>query len=247
MTAADTTMLRLARQARYSARYILNGYPAVYTPLALMRHGFREDRLVRRDTELVIEGFGRSGNTFAVVAFQLAQNRPVRLVHHTHASAQIIRAVRLDIPAVLLVRDPVDTVVSHLMYRDVSARAALAAWVRYHDRVLPYRRGIVVAPFESSTADFSAVITEVNERFGTAFESFEHTEENVQRVFEHIGGMNRQQFGRLTATISRPTAERDHRKAKLRRKVLDPNLADLRRRAYDTYGRLVAPRGSLTG
>jgi hypothetical protein len=54
---------------------------------------------VSRTTEIVIEGYPRSGNTFAVVAFRLAQGREIEIAHHLHAAAQIKRAARLDVPA----------------------------------------------------------------------------------------------------------------------------------------------------
>jgi hypothetical protein len=241
MGGADAALVRRARQARYSARYLLNGYPAVYVPLARLRHGTREDRLVRRDTELVIEGFGRSGNTFAVVAFQLAQDRPARVVHHTHAPAQVIRAAQLGVPAILLVRDPVHAAVSHMMYRGVSARQALSAWIRFHARLLPYRPGFVVAPFEVVTSDLGAVIREVNRRFNTSFREFHHTQENVDRVFAHIERLNRERYGRLTETISRPTVERDRRRRGPLREVDDEGLSGLRRRADGIHWRLLSP------
>jgi hypothetical protein len=229
----------MARQARYSARYLLNGYPVIYTPLAWLRHGSREDRLVGRETELVMEGFGRSGNTFAVVAFQQAQQRPVRMVHHTHAAAQVISAVKLDIPTILLVRDPVDTVVSHIMYRGVPAAASLQAWCRYHGRLIPYRDRFVVARFEVSTTDLGSVIRETNRRFGTSFEEFRHTDEKLQRVFHQIERQNRARYGHVTETISRPTPERDNRKRAIHDQVGDEHLARLRERAYDIYRYLV--------
>jgi hypothetical protein len=237
----ETAMLRQARQAQYSVRYLLNGYPAIYVPLARLRHGAREDRLVKHSTELVIEGFGRSGNTFAVVAFELAQDRPVRVVHHTHAAAQIIRAVKLSIPTVLLVRDPVDTVVSHMMYRNVGAPAALQAWARYHRRLVPYRGGFVAARFEVSTTDLGSVIREVNRQFGTSFEEFRHTDENMRRVYARIEQQNRARYGRVTETISRPTAERDRRKGALRGLLEDRRLGGLRERAYRIYQELLTP------
>jgi hypothetical protein len=243
MGGADAALIRRARQARYSARYLLNAYPAVYVPLARLRHGTRQDRLVRRDTELVIEGFGRSGNTFAVVAFQLAQDRPTRVVHHTHAAAQVIRAAHLGIPAILLVRDPVNTAVSHMMYRGVSARQALSAWIRFHARLVPHRRAFVVAPFEISTSDFGSVIREVNTRFGTSFNEFRHTEENTQRVFAFIERQNREQYGTLTETISLPTPERNRRKRALLREVEHEGLLGLRRRADGIHQRLLTPGG----
>jgi hypothetical protein len=237
---AETALVRRAREARYSARHLINGFPAIYLPLARLRHGGREDRLVRRDTELVIEGFGRSGNTFAVVAFELTQPRPVRLVHHSHAAAQVIRAVALGVPVLLVVRDPVDTAVSHMMYRHIAARPALRAWVRYHARLLPHLHSVVVSSFETVTADFGSVIRHVNDRFGTSFTAFRHTEENVRRVFDRIERQNRARYGQLTETISRPRGERDRRKADLRRQVHHERLAGIRERAYDLYGRLVA-------
>jgi hypothetical protein len=243
MGGTDAALIRRARQARYSARYLLNAYPAVYVPLARLRHGTREDRLARRDTELVIEGFGRSGNTFAVVAFQLAQDRPAKVVHHTHAAAQVIRATHLGIPTLLMVRDPVDTVVSHMMYRGVSARQALSAWIRFHARLLPHRRDFVVAPFEVATSDFGSVIRDVNRRFGTSFREFHHTEENLDRVFALIGRQNRERHGRLTETISRPTRERDRRKHAPLREVEDEELSGLRRRADGIHQRLLTPGG----
>jgi hypothetical protein len=231
-----------AHQARYSLRYVLSGYPAVHVPLTRLRHPSRPDRLVSRDTELVIEGFGRSGNTFAVVAFELAQPRPVRIVHHTHAAAQVIRAARMGIPAILLVRDPVATAISHMMYRPVTARAALTAWIRYHTRLLPVRAGIVVAPFEVTTSDLGSVIREVNRRFGTSFREFHHTPDNVEAVFRRIEELNQERYGRLTETISRPTAERERRKALLKREVERPDLARHRVRAEAIYRRLLEPR-----
>jgi hypothetical protein len=230
---------RRVRQARYTLRYLLSGYPAIHVPFTRLRYGSRSDRLVDRSTDLVIEGFGRSGNTFAVVAFELAQGRQTKVVHHTHAPAQVIRAVKLHIPVVLLVREPVATVVSHMLYREVSARAGMSAWVRYHTRILPYRSSLVIAPFEETTNDLAGVVKEVNQRYGTSFDEFRHTSDNVQRVFQRIEELNRRQYGRLTQTISRPNPERDDHKRLLLQEVLHDRLTALRRRAEQIYGLLL--------
>ena len=54
--------------------------------------------LVDGGTQMVIEGFPRSGNTFAVFAFRHAQRRDIRVAHHLHAPAQVIRAVGGECP-----------------------------------------------------------------------------------------------------------------------------------------------------
>jgi hypothetical protein len=174
------------RELVYSTRYVVNGYPTIYLPLTRVRHRRDAHWIVRPDTELVLEGFARSGNTFAVDAFELAQGRPVKMVHHTHAPAQVIAAVDRGVPTVVIVRDPMQVVLSHMAFRNISAEPPLRAWIRYHKRIVPYRGRIVVATFEEVTADLGAVIGRINARFGTRFERFEHTEANEARVFRLI-------------------------------------------------------------
>lgn len=54
-------------------------------------------------TQLVVEGFPRSANTFAVLAFQHAQREKVRIAYNLHVPAQVIRASRWHILALVLI------------------------------------------------------------------------------------------------------------------------------------------------
>ena len=109
-----------------------------------MRHRDNPDYPVSRGTELALEAFGRAGSTYALYGFRQAQPREVRVAHHTHASAQIITAVRWGLPTIVIVRPPVDSALSHMARHQIPARAALQAWIRFHGRILPYREGFVV-------------------------------------------------------------------------------------------------------
>lgn len=242
----DADRLRAAvREARYSARYFLNAYPAIYMPLARLRHRAQDDWSVRKDTELVIEGFGRSGSTFAVDAFEFAQPQPVRLAHHTHAAAQVITAVKWGIPTMLIVRHPGQVVPSHMARRDIGARPPLVAWIRFHERLLPHREGFVVAPFEEMITNMGVVIQRINGRFGTSFGVFEHNPESETRVFERIEARNLRRFGVGTLegerSLARPSLEREARKQTLRSAYEAPALARLRSRAERVYRSLVPP------
>jgi hypothetical protein len=224
----------------YRARYLLNEHPAVYMPLTRLRHRARSEYIVTRDTELVLEGFARAGNTFMWLAFRSAQPQPVRLAHHTHAPAQVIRAVRWNIPTLVVVRDPADSVLAHMALSDVSARTALVAWIRYHRRVMTVRHGFVAAGFDEVTRDFGAVVRRVNRAFGTSFGVFEHTAENEARVFAAISERNRTRFdGAVTREraliLARPTAERDALKARRSHELDAGALAALRTRADELH------------
>ncbi len=220
----------------------ISAYPSVFLPLARWRYPHKESRVVTRHTELVIEGFARSANTFAVEAFELVQPRPVRIVHHLHAPAQIIAAVRLGIPTIALIREPQDAIVSYLIREPcASPRMGLAEYIRFYKAVQRHRHGLVVADFGVVTADFGSIIHEVNKRFGTAFAEFEHTEENVQKCFRVIEAGNRETYGAvLESTISRPSAHRGEIKRAIIEGYRAEPLTRLRSEADRLYSALVS-------
>lgn len=244
MAGASTVLGRRGRELSYRSRYLLNAYPALYMPMGRVRHRGRPEYLVERDTELVIEGCGRAGSTFAVLAFSSAQPHRVRTAHHTHAAAQVITAVRWGIPTLVIVRPPVDSALAHMARRDISARPTLVSWIRFHRRIMSVRDGFVAVSFADMTADFGAVTDRVNEAFGTSFGVFEHTPENEAAVFAAIEGRNRDRWGeQMTAerarSLARPTPERAALKQRRRSELDAPELAGLRAEADDLYRVLV--------
>jgi hypothetical protein len=138
--------------------------------------------VIDRDTELVIDGYNRSANTFTVYAFQLSQPRPVRVAHHLHAPAQILAAVHAGLPTLVLIRDPHGAVLSQAVREPhVSLKYALWAYIRFYTCLLPHRTGFVVGDFDQTTNDFGSVIRRLNQVFGTSYAEFVHTDENVRR------------------------------------------------------------------
>jgi hypothetical protein len=171
------------RHLRWTVRSRLAEHPA-YLPVARRRHG---DAVVSRETELVIDGFTRSASTFAVIAFQLSQPRPVRVGHHLHAPGQVIRAARLGVPVLLTLRPPEDTVLS-LVVREpyVTIPQGLRAYARFHERLLGHRDAMVVADFPEVTEHLDRAIARVNARFGTGFAAPAPTPERTRACFDLI-------------------------------------------------------------
>lgn len=238
MTVQDRLAARV-REAQYTIRYVANVHPWIYMPLARRWHADMEHRFVESDTELVIEGFGRSGSTFAVLAFELAQERPVKTAHHTHAAAQVVVAAKMRIPTLVIVRDPMDATLAHMVRRKIPARPALRSWIRYHRHVLPFEDRILTTPLASVSSDFGAVIRALNDRFGTSFKEFEHTPANEAHLFDLIESHNVEKYGKATYWVARPTVKRLQEKDSRRRELEDPRLAALRERAYAIHRSLI--------
>lgn len=227
----------LLRRVAYSGRIYVSASQALYLPIA--RHRYRDvpNRVVDKTTELVIDGFQRSANTFAAMAFEVAQPRAVKTAHHLHAVAQFRAGVELGVPCLLLIRDPIDAIVSHLIREPhATPRQAFSSWAHFYERLLPLREAVVVADFREITSDFGATIERVNRRYGTGFAPFEHTPQNVDRVVRLIDERTRARYGAVRHDlVPRPSDARERLKADARRAVDAVELGSWRRRVAETY------------
>jgi hypothetical protein len=205
-------------------------------------------RVVGPNTQIVIDGFPRSANTFAVIAFGMAQPHPVEVAHHVHLPAQILAAVKASVPTILLIREP-EAVVASLVLRfpHISLAKALKRYVRFYKLLAPHRGAMVVADFPDVVSDYGSVIRRVNERFETRFAEFRHTPESVAECLDLIGDWDRGRFGAGEAfdrRAARPSSARESMKTELRPFYRSDRLAGVRGEAEHLYGfftRDVAP------
>ena len=204
-----------ADDLRFTLASIVGCSPVIFFLTQQLR-GRRVGNLVSPETGITIEGFPRSGTTFAVRAFN-SVNREIRIAHHHHAAAQVLESVRLGLPTLLIVRSPEGAVRSLMIRRpELSAAAALSAYRRFHDRLAACRKRIVIASFDQVTKDFGQVIDRVNDRYGTRFRRFDHTTANVDAIFRAMERDNASAYGRLLSThVPRPDPERDRAKDRI--------------------------------
>jgi hypothetical protein len=238
--------MRLVRRLRWEVRSIAGRFPWLCRRLVRHSGEYPTDQ-----TEIVIEGFPRTGNTFAVIAFQAAQPRVISIAHHVHAPAPILDAVRRRTPAIVLVREPEEAVLSFVLrLPELSLRQALRSYVRFYRPLARRRGGFVVGAFDRVVTDLGSVIREVNQRFGTDFVLFEATEPNLAEVMDELDVWDRNTFGQgplLERGRARPSAARAGLKDTLRPRYRAPRLSRLRRRAESLYESLIAPDGNDRG
>lgn len=172
----------LGAHTRYAVAEWLLGGPLRARLYCRLRPGFAAN-LVGPTTRIVIEGYPRSANSYAVRAFQLANGDGTPLAHHLHSPVNIEQGVARGLPVVLLLRSPIDATASLLLRAPaMPARVAVERYVRFHRRLLPLLGSVVVAPYEVVIGDFGAVVDDVNRRFGTTFCRYEHTPENEDTI-----------------------------------------------------------------
>lgn len=206
--------------AKEQARLRIGKHPFLFCNLYRLWRGNDAPRLVDQYTQIVIEGFPRSGNTFAVTALRQAQDEEVRIAHHLHVPTQVIRAARLQIPILVLLREPADAVLS-LMVREprITARFALGYYVSFYRTVAKYRSAYVLGTFDEVTKNYGDTIGRINAKFGTHFSVFEHTDANLRAAFAKIERLNAVNDDGSENRVARPSAARSGLKSTLREAI----------------------------
>jgi hypothetical protein len=216
-------------------------HPAAFYSLYRLARKDRA-RVVTPGTQLVIEGFPRSANSFARVAFNRAQKGTVRIATGLHVPAQVIRAARWRIPTLVLIRSPKDAVLSFAIRDPISVGQALRYYLSFYETVEGYGDAYVLGTFEEVTGDFGRVIRRLNDRFDTSFSPFHHNERNVEAVLARVERNSKRKFGEShwENKASRPVAAREETKRGLEHELEGPEAGRLLSRAEAVYKRLTA-------
>ena len=172
--------------------------------------------LYANDTELVIEGFPRSANTFAVVTFKQAQSRPVKMAHHLHVEAQLVQAAKENKPAVALLRNPEDSFRS-LMIRhpETPVYWAIQRYIHFYSAIKKLGSKCLVVTYEEVISDMGGVVEKINKRFGTDFDVPIHDDGMVKNVFLEVESINKRIDQGKESHVARPSDERSEQSQKL--------------------------------
>ena len=190
-----TKLWRLLLRLRYRLHTRLGEYPDVLFKIYSL-FDLYSDYIVNQDCALVIDAFPRSGSTFAVYAFHLAQQgHPVKVACHLHVPAHIIRACKLNVPSLVIIRDPKEAVSSAIIREPyLSIKEYLLRYKSFYTRLESCRGQFFLAHFDQVVNHFDEVIYKLNKRYGTSFQEFDYTRENLAHI-EHQMHLRHQQYG----------------------------------------------------
>jgi len=192
-------------------------------------------RAVRRSTKVCIEGYPRSANSYALLAFR-RWNPGLRVANHLHTPLQITRAVKLGIPCAVLIRPPVDAVASVLVMERgrISDTAAYPAYIHFYSRALQVRDRVVVAPFEDVTRDPAAMVDRINEVYGTAFAAGPMSEKADEELRAQLTARPAAR-GLPPTSYPAPSPEKDRRNAEIKHRVAAHPLREAAERLHSAW------------
>lgn len=235
------TVLARIERTRNRLRRPLARVPYVYDALMAARHDRRRLQ-VQPDTAITIEGYPRCGNTYSVAAFRTSNPVDQHVASHLHAPAHVMRAVRLHVPVIVLIREPAGACLSQIIRRPtLKLLTALLDYISFYEAVWPLRGQYVIGDFPVVTSDFGAVIEAVNQRFDTSFKPYDHTPENEAATFAIVEVMNRKEsFGAVVETqVARPSPVREQLKKDLAQQLDRAAIRPVLERARGVYERFI--------
>jgi len=215
----------------------LGRHERLFFAVSARRYPFNQMK-VTRQTQICIEGFPRSANSYAVVVFRLA-NPGVTIGHHLHVPAQILRACRYGIPTVVLIRPPEEAVASFMLFQHAAdADGYLRSYYEFYKTVLPLRRQFVAVDFALVVRDMNRVIEEVNQHFGTQFNRVGSLEAHRAEIERKLTESNRKFFAGEANKGLLPDAQREQAKQHLKKIVARSPFLQQARQIYQDFAAL---------
>ena len=137
----------------------------------------------------------------------------IGVLHHTHSTNNIELAVGYGIPALVLIRNPIDAIASLCVYdRNQNVDDAILRWIRFYRWIEQRLDKVVLADFELVTRNFNRIISLINDRFNTDFNPLEDLraaeEEVVQQIRERDSWKGVEGTGMRKIPIPNPEREK---------------------------------------
>jgi hypothetical protein len=234
MRVDDVASRRLPSEVRHLWRNFLRraknllGLDPVFLPVLLRLTPLGTSRQITPSTDLVIEGFPRSGNTFTAFAVDDASGHQLTIASHVHQPSQIKLALARGVPTVLVVRAPVAALASYLVYDPrFSASTVIGEYCSYHRQLVPYAERLLVCEFDEVTSHTCSVIDRINHRYSLRIGPFDEEPSHVDQVFAQIEWRHKLVHPGLDPVPSAASPQSDRRKVneQMREALLHPRNA----------------------
>jgi hypothetical protein len=221
----------IASQTRYIWRHLLRqgkqlvGHEPIFLPLLLRLTPLGTSRQITAHTDLVVEGFPRSGNTFTTFALEDASAHTLEIASHVHQPSQIKLGLARGLPTIMVIREPAAALASYLVYGPQFTPAQVTReYCSYHRELVPYVERILICEFAEVTTNMASVIDRINHRYSMKIPAFDESPANIARIQSKIVQQHELVHHDVGSVQGAPTpfAGRRESSERMRDALLDP-------------------------
>ena len=164
-----------------------------------------------------VDGYPRSANTFMSKSLEIVLPN-LKPRSHSHSPFLPIAATKRGIPGVLVIREPVDAIVSYVVMTGHRFENAVSFYEDFHRPLLKIADQIFVAHFSRITKSPNQVITEFGEHFSMELPPLDEGLEEA--AFDTIEKAYVARAGSMNSTsVARPDPKRKERLAELKKEL----------------------------
>lgn len=224
----------------FRIRFEWSKYPLLYQPYCRWRY---PNSTLFKDTDLLIEGFGRSSNGYTGDCFRITNDFKLKMAWGQKAAAAVIEAARWNVPTLMLAREPRAVVLSYkTMNPNLPIDLLLRHYASYYDYVWPLREHFVAATNVQVWEAFGDVAARLNARFGTRFNEEVDSVALRDQVIEFQNSEYRKVYGdnwseSVKRTLNYPTEEKKRMREAIEGEYDDPRHRALSDQAYERFHR----------
>jgi hypothetical protein len=190
--------------------------------LSRMRKAHQDTLICSPDTDLVIEGYPRSGNTFVhdMIMVLTDGGQRLKIAHHTHAAENLALATFYGVPGCVLIRPPEDAILSYHIYSGYDIEECVRRYRAFYAAVDGLTGPTVIAEFAEITGNFGVVIQKLNSILSRPLPAPANLEAAASAALQRAGTRAIKTHGPdVLRKGGVPSPERDKVKAGLRKRV----------------------------
>ena len=158
-------------------RKILEKSPVLFTYSGILLNvvkGKSTTRFVTRQTNITVEGFPRSSNSYLSRVVRYCSATDLIMATHIHSSANILRSLQLGKPTVVLIRHPEDAILSLMSLgleldqkanrkpREIDFKADFEKYTAFYAPLLKKKSKLILFDFTEVTTDIKKVIATIS-------------------------------------------------------------------------------------
>jgi hypothetical protein len=197
-------------------RIIAKRTPWLYRPLKKLRDKDASEKICTKKSNICVEGCPCSANTFTAMLLEEIR-KDFDVAQRCHSIANLKLALKLNIPAIALIRHPKDCVSSRIVRLKSSLDESLLEYIDFCNFVLKNRNKLLIALFNDVTKNTENFLTEVSNKTGLALD-YKDINKVQERVFKTMKEIQRKKS--IPKNIGLPTKERERQKILVKKHVI---------------------------